>query len=195
MPTHVADVCLACTVCDSHTLSSVVTSCDSWLKVGSSGPVGPDQPGETLEIHRDRGNRTWWHPPCHPLSQPASRTVYCLSLQPPVSLQPSLAAIHANPKFSQFIFTSFSQKNYCIGPRLYYYGKVEYCLVTVQLLSFFRVICSFVSFCNLAINTQEETARTNINFVVSWLVNAPGHEKNRPQFAPRLLPKVNVTFI
>lgn len=88
MPTHVPVVCLACTVCDSHTLSSAATSCDSWLKVGSSGPVVPDQPGETLEIHRDRGNRTWWHPPCHPLSQPASCTVSCLSLNPPVRVRP-----------------------------------------------------------------------------------------------------------
>lgn len=81
-------MCLACTECDSHTLSSAVTSCDSWLKVGSSGPVVPDQPGETLEIHGDRGKRTWWHPPCHPLSHTASCTVDCLSQQPPVSPRP-----------------------------------------------------------------------------------------------------------
>lgn len=96
VPTHVADVCLGCTVCDLHTLSCAVTSCDSWLKVGSSGPVVPDQPGETLEIHPDRGNRTWWHPPCHPLSQ--STPLYHLlpfcaaSCQPAA---PSLAAVHS----------------------------------------------------------------------------------------------------
>lgn len=71
----------ACTVCGPpYFLSSALTSCDSWLKVGSSGPVVPDQPGETLEIRWDRGNRTWWHPPCHPLSQPDPCTAFLHSL-------------------------------------------------------------------------------------------------------------------
>lgn len=64
MEGHVAIMCPG-----RGSLSSPLTSCDSWLKVGSSSPVVPDQPGETLQIHQDGEKRTWWHPPCHLLSQ------------------------------------------------------------------------------------------------------------------------------
>lgn len=113
-PTCVRD----CTVCGSHTLSPALTSCDSWLKVGSSGPVVPDQPGETLEIHRDRGNRTWWHPPCHPLSQPAP-PVLPFSCQP---VAPSLAVIHTKSQLASQIFPSevwkLSMRSNCTEPIL-----------------------------------------------------------------------------
>lgn len=108
MPTHVARMRLTCAVCDSHALSSSVTSCDSWLKGRSSIPVVPDQPGETLEMHRDRGNRTWWHPPSHPCHSrpPALSTplLYSLvvSLQPPRWLQSA-----ALQSYSLFIFWVF----------------------------------------------------------------------------------------
>lgn len=52
MPAHVAGLYA---VCDLHTLSSAVTSCDSWLKVGSTSPVVRDQPGETLWDTRRQG--------------------------------------------------------------------------------------------------------------------------------------------
>jgi len=102
MPTHVADVRLARTVCVcvcvSYPLSPAVTSCDSWLKVGSSGPVGPDQPGETPEMRRDRGNRTWWHPTCR---LPPLFTASC---------QPHAAAILNDPQVVTKKFRSCAWK-------------------------------------------------------------------------------------
>lgn len=91
-------ICLKLSTCIIYFFSGIfIVKVQIWL-VSFSFFVRIDQPGETPEMRRDRGNRTWWHPTC------------CLPPLFTASCQPHAAAILNDPQVVTKKFRSCAWK-------------------------------------------------------------------------------------